>query len=454
MLQNLSNRFSQITKKIKGEPRLTESNTSEMLRDIRMALLEADVAVSVVKDFVDKIRKKALGEKVIESLTPGQTLVGIVKEELANLLGANLGADSFKLSFATQPPAVILVAGLQGVGKTTSVAKLAKFLVSQSKKKVITVSTDIYRPAAIEQLKVLTSYAKIDFFPSNSSENPVDIAIKAVNYAKKYHHEILIIDTAGRIGLDEKMMNEINLIQKAIKPIETLFVVDAMQGQDAINVAGAFNDNLNLTGVILTKLDGDSRGGAAISINHVIGKPIKFAGISEKLDGLEVFEPERMANRILGMGDIIALVDVAKKNINLNTAENLAKKIKSGGKFDLNDFKTQLSQMKKMGDISNLIDKLPSNLQNVVSNSNSGFAESQVIKMEAIINSMTPFERLKPENIKASRKKRIAYGSGANIQEINKMLKQFNQMQGLMKKIKGGGMMKMLRNMKGLFPRI
>jgi signal recognition particle subunit SRP54 len=344
------------------------------------------------------------------------------------------------------------MAGLQGVGKTTTVGKLAKFLRENHKKKVLTVSADVYRPAAIAQLKSVTEQVGADFFPTESTDQPVAIALAALDFAKKHHHDVLIIDTAGRLGIDDAMMQEIAAIHAAVKPIETLFVVDAMVGQDAINTARAFHDTLPLTGIVLTKLDGDSRGGAALSVRHITGVPIKFVGISEKLNGLDVFDASRMANRILGMGDILALVAEAQKNMDVSAAQDLAHKMKSGGKFDLNDFKAQISQMKKMGGLSGLLDKLPAQMQQAASGANMDQAEKQVRRMEGMINAMTPLERAKPDLIKASRKRRIATGAGVQIQEVNRMLAQFEQMQSMMKKLKGGGMMKMLRGMKGMMP--
>ncbi|NDC10341.1 MAG: signal recognition particle protein, partial [Oxalobacteraceae bacterium] len=378
MLNNLTQRLSKVVKTMRGEARLTEANTADMLREVRLALLEADVALPAVREFIGRVKEKALGEEVIGSLTPGQALVGVVHDELAKLMGADLGADAAQLSFATQPPAIILMAGLQGAGKTTTVGKLAKYLQEQKKKKVLTVSTDIYRPAAIGQLETVAAQVGADFFPSQTSQKPVDIALAAVDWAKKHHHEVVLIDTAGRLGIDETMMAEISALHAAVKPIETLFVVDAMLGQDAINTARAFTEALPLTGIVLTKLDGDARGGAALSVRHVTGKPIKFAGVAEKLDGLEAFDPSRMANRILGMGDILALVEEAKKGVDLAAAQDLAQKIKVGGKFDLNDFKAQISQMKKMGGLSGLMDKLPSQLQQAAASANMGQAEKQV----------------------------------------------------------------------------
>ena len=452
MLNNLTQRLSKVVKTMRGEARLTESNTAEMLREVRVALLEADVALPAVREFISRVKEKALGEEVIGSLTPGQALVGVVHDELAKLMGSDIGIEARQLSFATQPPAIILMAGLQGAGKTTTVGKLAKYLKEQKKKKVLTVSTDVYRPAAIGQLQTVTAQVGADFFPSETSEKPVAIALAALDHAKKHHHEVLIIDTAGRLGIDEAMMKEISELHAALNPIETLFVVDAMLGQDAVNTAKAFNDALPLTGIVLTKLDGDSRGGAALSVRHITGKPIKFAGVAEKLDGLEPFDPERMANRILGMGDILALVEEARKGIDVAAAEDLANKIKSGGKFDLNDFKAQLSQMKKMGGLSGLMDKLPAQLQQAAAGKNVDQAEKQIRRMEGIINAMTQQERSKPDLIKASRKRRIAAGAGVQVQEVNRMLSQFDQMQSMMKKFKGAGMMKMMRGMKGMMP--
>ena len=452
MLDNLTQRLAKVVKTMRGEARLTESNMAEMLREVRLALLEADVALPAVREFINRVKEKAQGQEVVGSLTPGQALVGVVHDELAAIMGGDLGPEASQLSFATQPPAIILMAGLQGAGKTTTVGKLAKYLREQKKKKVLTVSTDVYRPAAIHQLQTVTGQAGADFFPSQATDKPVDIAKAAVDYAKRHFHDVLLIDTAGRLGIDEAMMQEISALHAAVKPIETLFVVDAMLGQDAINTAKAFNDALPLTGVVLTKLDGDARGGAALSVRHITGKPIKFAGVAEKLDGLEAFDPDRMANRILGMGDIVALVEEARKGVDMASAQELAGKLKSGGKFDLNDFKLQLTQMKKMGGLSGLMDKLPAQMQQAAGGTNMDQAEKQVRRMEGIINSMTPQERTKPELIKASRKRRIAAGAGVQVQEVNRLLSQFDQMQSMMKKLKGGGLAKMMRGMKGMLP--
>jgi signal recognition particle subunit SRP54 len=452
MLDTLTQRLAKVVKTMRGEARLTESNTAEMLREVRLALLEADVALPAVREFIGKVKEKALGEEVIGSLSPGQALVGVVQREIAALMGADLGPEASQLSFAQQPPAIILMAGLQGAGKTTTTGKLAKYLKEEKKKKVLTVSADVYRPAAIAQLEAVTKQVGADFFPTTSSDKPVDIAKNALDWARRHYHDVLIIDTAGRLGIDEAMMKEIAEVHAAVNPIETLFVVDAMLGQDAINTAKAFNDALPLTGVVLTKLDGDSRGGAALSVRHVTGKPIKFAGVSEKLDGLEAFDPARMASRILGMGDILALVEEARKGVDMKAASDLANKIKVGGKFDMNDFKAQLSQMKKMGGMAGLLDKLPAQFQQAAGNANMGQADKQVRRMVGIIDSMTPAERAKPELIKANRKRRIATGAGVQVQEVNRMLNQYEQMNAMMKKLKGGGLMKMMRGMKGMMP--
>jgi signal recognition particle subunit SRP54 len=448
MFDNLSQRLARVVKTMRGEARLTEANTQEMLREIRIALLEADVALPVVRDFIAKVREKALGQDVVGSLSPGQALVGVVHQELTALMG---GATA-ELSFATQPPAIILMAGLQGAGKTTTVGKLAKRLREQ-KKKVLTVSCDVYRPAAIDQLQTVTQQAGADFFPSTPEQSPVDIARAAVLWAKNHYHDVLLVDTAGRLGIDEAMMKEIAALHAALDPIETLFVVDAMQGQDAVNTARAFKEALPLTGVVLTKLDGDSRGGAALSVKAVTGCPIKFVGVGEKLAGLDAFHPDRMANRILGMGDIVALVEQAQANVDQQAAKDLADKLKSGNRFDLNDFLSQISQMKKMGGLSSLMDKLPAQMQAAAGQADMDRAERDIRRMQGIIHSMTPGERHKPELIKASRKRRIATGAGVQVQDVNRMLSQFDQMQSMMKKMQKGGLAKMMRGMKGMMPR-
>jgi signal recognition particle subunit SRP54 len=447
MASTLTERLSRLVKTMRGQARITESNVAEMLREVRLALLEADVALPVVRDFVARVKDKALGQEVVGSLNPGQALVGIVHKELA----ATMGEGVADLDLATQPPAVILMAGLQGSGKTTTTAKLARHLIGKRKKKVLTVSADVYRPAAIEQLKTVTAQAGAEWFPSDPSGKPREIALAALDHAKRHYFDVLIVDTAGRLAIDEALMTEIRELHAALNPVETLIVVDAMQGQDAINVARAFKEALPLTGVVLTKLDGDSRGGAALSVRQVTGAPIKFAGISEKIDGLEAFDAERHAGRVLGMGDIVALVEEVQKGVDLDEAKKLAEKVKTGGGFDLEDFKAQLSQMKRMGGLSSLVEKLPAQLAARAQGADMGRAEREVRRMEGIINSMTPLERRKPDLIKASRKRRIAAGAGVPVQEVNRLLNQFGQMQGMMKKMKGGGLMKMMRQMGGAF---
>ncbi len=452
MLDNLTQRMARVVKTLRGEARLTEANTQEMLREVRLALLEADVALPVVREFIAKVKEKALGEEVITSLSPGQALVSVVQKELTAVIGGDYEGRAAELNLAVTPPAVILMAGLQGAGKTTTVGKLAKLLREKYKKKVLTVSCDVYRPAAIAQLQTVSEQVGADFFPSSPDQKPVEIALAALDWAKRHYHDVLIVDTAGRLGIDEAMMQEIAGLHAAIKPAETLFVVDAMLGQDAVNTAKAFNDALPLTGVVLTKLDGDSRGGAALSVRHVTGKPIKFVGVAEKLDGLEVFYPDRMASRILGMGDILALVEEAQRGVDIQAAEKLAAKVKKGGDFDLNDFRAQLTQMNKMGGLGSLLDKLPAQFQQAAAGADMGQAEKQMRRMEGIINSMTPGERAKPELIKATRKRRIAAGAGVQVQEVNRLLNQYEQMRTMMKKLKGGNMMKMMRGMKGMMP--
>jgi len=448
MLDNLSLRLAKVVKTLRGQARLTEDNISDMLREVRMALLEADVALPVVKEFIARIKEKAIGHEVIGSLTPGQALVGVVHRELTELMG---GASS-GLNLVTQPPAVILMAGLQGSGKTTSTAKLGKWLKERQKKKVLVVSCDVYRPAAIEQLETVAAQAGIDFFPSELGQKPADIAAAALDFARKHYHDVLFVDTAGRLAIDQAMMTEIAELHALLKPIETLFVVDAMLGQDAVNTAKAFNEALPLTGVILTKLDGDARGGAALSVRHVTGKPIKFSGVGEKLAGLEEFHPERMASRILGMGDIIGLVEEAQRGVDQDKAQAFANKIKSGKSFDLNDFKEQIGQMRKMGGMASMLDKLPAQFAQVAQQAGAGVEDKAIGRIEGIINSMTPQERAKPEILKASRKRRIALGAGVSVQEVNRLLKQFEQTQQVMKQFAKGGMQKMLRGMRGLMP--
>ena len=446
MASTLSDRLSRLVKTMRGQARITEDNVQDMLREVRMALLEADVALPVVRDFIARVKAKALGAEVAGSLNPGQALVGIVHKELA----ATMGEGVADLNLAAQPPAVILMAGLQGAGKTTTTAKLAKHLIEKRRKKVLTVSADVYRPAAIEQLKTVTKQAGAEWFPSSADGKPLAIALAALDHARRHYFDVLLVDTAGRLGIDEALMREIGELHAALNPVETLFVVDAMQGQDAINTAKAFKDALPLTGVVLTKLDGDSRGGAAMSVRQVTGVPIKFAGVSEKIDGLEVFDAERHAGRVLGMGDIVALVEEVQKGVDIASAQKLAEKVKSGGGFDLNDFLSQISQMKKMGGLAGLMDKLPSHLTAKAAGADMGRAERDVKRMEGIICAMTPLERRKPDLIKASRKRRIATGAGVQVQEVNRMLNQFEQMQGMMKKMKGGGLMKMMKRMGGM----
>lgn len=461
MLDNLTNRLNGIVKQLRGQARLTEDNIADTLREVRMALLEADVGLPVVKDFISNVKAKALGADVLQSLTPGQALVGIVHQELIGLMGGELLSEGTQqrlpdlnklpVNLSTTPPAIILMAGLQGAGKTTSAGKLAKLLKERFKKKVLVVSADVYRPAAIEQLKTLASQVGVDFFATDISQKPVDIALAAKQWAKTHFHDVLIIDTAGRLAIDEAMMSEIKAIHTAVEPIETLFTVDAMQGQDAVNVAKAFNEALPLTGVVLTKLDGDSRGGAALSVRHITGKPIKLVGMSEKMDGLEAFYPERMASRILGMGDVLSLVEAAQQSVDMAEAQKLAEKFKKGKDFDFDDFKLQLSQMRKMGGMGALMDKMPAQLSQAAQMA-PDLQEKQLRRTEGIINSMTPLERRKPDLLKASRKRRIAAGAGVTVQEVNRILTQFEQMQKMMKMMKGGGMAKMMRSMKGMMP--
>ena len=447
MLDNLTNRLSRVVKTLRGEARLTESNVADALREVRMALLEADVALPVVKDFIAAVKQKAMGEEVIGSLTPGQALVGVVQRELARLMGGENAA----LNLAVTPPAVILMAGLQGSGKTTTSGKLAKFLAGQ-KKKPLLASCDVYRPAAIEQLRTIATQLEVDFFESTPGQKPLDIALAALDYAKRHYNDVLIVDTAGRLAIDAMMMQEIAELHAALGPAETLFVVDAMQGQDAVNVAKAFSDALPLTGVILTKLDGDARGGAALSVRQVTGKPIKFAGVGEKLAALEAFYPERMAARILGMGDVLSLVEEARKSVDVEEAQKLADKIKRGKGFDLEDFKQQISQMRKMGGLSSMIDKLPAQLAQAAQAQSADMGEKQMRRIEGIINSMTRQERTHPELMKATRKRRVAAGAGVQVQEVNRLLNQFEQMRKMMKQMQKGGMAKMMRGMKGMLP--
>ncbi len=446
MFDGLTERLSKTVKNLRGQGRLSEDNIKDTLREVRMALLEADVALPVVKDFVAHVRERAIGKEVIESISPGQAFIKIVNDELVTMMGET--NDSLDLT--TQPPAVILMAGLQGSGKTTSVAKLSR-LLKQQKKSILVTSADVYRPAAIEQLATLAKEVDVEFFPSDISQDPVDIGNNAIDHARKHHIDVVIVDTAGRLHIDDKMMGEIKRLHNAINPIETLFVVDSMTGQDAANTAKAFNEALELTGVILTKTDGDARGGAALSIRQITGKPIKFMGVGEKIDALEAFHPDRLASRILGMGDILSLVEDAQKKVDHKKANRLAKKLKKGKNFDLEDFRDQILEMKKMGGMASLMDKLPG-VGAVSQQVKDQVNDKELVKIEALINSMTMGERQRPELIKGSRKKRITLGSGTQIQDLNRLLKQFKQMQKMMKKMAGGGMKNMMRNLQGRMP--
>ncbi|KLV04930.1 signal recognition particle [Photobacterium aquae] len=447
MFENLTERLSRTLKNVSGRGRLTDDNIKDTLREVRMALLEADVALPVVREFVKRVKERAVGTEVSKSLTPGQEFIKIVQAELE----AVMGESNEDLNLASQPPAVILMAGLQGAGKTTSVGKLSKLLKERKKKKVLVVSADVYRPAAIKQLETLASDLGVDFFPSTPDQKPVQIAQDALAHAKLKFYDVLIVDTAGRLHVDGEMMEEIKDVHKAIDPVETLFVVDAMTGQDAANTAKAFDEALPLTGVILTKVDGDARGGAALSVRHLTGKPIKFLGVGEKTDALEPFHPDRVASRILGMGDVLSLIEDLERNVDKEKAEQLAKKFKEKKGFDLEDFRDQLQQMKKMGGMMGMLDKLPG-MSQLPDNVKDQVDDKMFVQMEAIINSMTPGERERPDLIKGSRKKRIALGSGTQVQDVNRLLKQFTQMQKMMKKMQKGGMKGMMRNMKGMMP--
>ena len=448
MFENLTDRLSESLKKVTGQAKLSEDNIKGTLREVRKALLEADVALPVVKEFIAQVRKRAVGHEVKRSLSPGQEFIKIVNAELV----AMMGESSQGLSLNAQPPAVILMAGLQGAGKTTSVAKLARYLSEREKKKVSVVSVDVYRPAAIKQLETLASEVGANFFPSTADQKPIDIALAAIDDAKKTFADVLIVDTAGRLAIDEEMMSEIKDLHQAINPIETLFVVDAMTGQDAANTAKAFNDALPLTGVVLTKTDGDARGGAALSVRAITGKPIKFMGVGEKTDALEPFHPDRVASRILGMGDVLTLIEDAERNLDKKKAEKLTRKIKKGKSFDLEDFRDQLLQMKNMGGVGGLLDKLPG-MGQMAQAAQQQVNDKSLGQMEAMISSMTPHERRYPDVINNPRKRRIAAGSGTQIQDVNRLLKQHKQMQKMMKKFsKKGGMANMMRGMKGMMP--
>jgi signal recognition particle subunit SRP54 len=446
MFDNLTRRLSRVIKTLRGEARITETNIQEALREVRLALLEADVALPVVKEFITRVRETALGEEVVGRLTPGQAVVGVVQRELIRLMGERSDA----LNLAARPPAVILMAGLQGSGKTTTSGKLAKWLKEQQGKKVLLASCDIYRPAAIEQLKTVAAQVAADFFPA-AGQQPGDIAAAALDFARRHYHDVLIVDTAGRLAIDEAMMREIRELHAVLNPVETLFIVDAMQGQDAVNTAKAFGEALPLTGLVLTKLDGDARGGAALSVRHVTGKPIKFIGVGEKLDGLEAFYPDRMASRILGMGDVLSLIEEVQKGVDRQQAEKLARKVKSGKGFDLEDFRQQIAQVTKMGGIASFADKLPGQLAQMAQGAPQ-VDDKEIRRIEGIINSMTAHERARPEVIKASRKRRIAAGAGVTVQEVNRLLNQFEQTQKMMKMMAKGGLARMMRSMKGAFP--
>ena len=447
MFESLTSRLGQTLRNLRGSGRLTEENIKDTLREVRMALLEADVALPVVREFIDHVKARAVGKDVLESLTPGQALIKIVNDELIRLMGE----ANEELNLSTRPPAVILMAGLQGAGKTTSVGKLARWLKEKKSKSVMVVSADVYRPAAIEQLKTLAAEVGVEFFPSSGGQDPVDIANAAVEAARKKHIDVLLLDTAGRLHIDEEMMVEIQRLHSAVEPIETLFVVDSMTGQDAANTAKAFGEALPLTGVILTKTDGDARGGAALSVRQITGKPIKFLGVGEKTTALEPFHPDRLASRILDMGDVLSLVEEMQQKVDHKKAEQLANKLKKGKGFDLEDFRDQLRQMQSLGGVGALMDKLPG-MANVSEAAKSRVNDKDFNRLEAIINSMTPAERQRPDIIRGSRKRRIATGSGTQVQDVNRLLKQFTQMQKMMKKMKGGGMAKMLRGLKGGMP--
>ncbi len=447
MLENLSTRLQGVIKNLRGQARLSEENIADAMREVRMALLEADVALPVVKDFIAQVKERAQGREVLSSLTPGQAVIQVVHEELTKLMGEQNAA----LNLAAVPPVVILMAGLQGSGKTTTSGKLARLLKEQ-KKKVLLVSADVYRPAAIEQLKTLAKQLDVDCYDSNAQQKPSLIAQESLQFAKKYFYDVVIFDTAGRLGIDQQMMDEIKQLHQLLQPTETLFVVDAMLGQDAVNTARAFGDALPLTGIILTKLDGDARGGAALSVRQITGKPIKYIGVSEKVDGLEPFHPERMASRVLGMGDVLSLIEQAQKNVDMEEAKKLADKVKSGKNFDLEDFKAQMVQMRKMWGMGALMDKLPSQMTGMAGKINPDDGDKAIKRIEGIINSMTPMERRKPEIIKATRKRRIAMGAGVQVQEVNRLLNQFEETQKMMKMFSKGGMGKLMRTMQGKFP--
>lgn len=448
MFDALSERLSRTIKDLRGHGRLTEENIAGAMREVRIALLEADVALPVVRDFIEHVRQRAVGEDVMTSLTPGQAVVKIVEEELISLMGE----VNASLNFNTQPPAVIMMAGLQGAGKTTTVGKLARYLKEKEKKKILVVSCDVYRPAAIEQLKVLANEINVEFYPTEKIQNPVDIAKAVLDHARIHNFDSLLVDTAGRLHIDDEMMEEIKQLHAVLTPSDTLFVVDSMMGQDAVNAAKAFDEALPLTGIVLTKTDGDARGGAALSVRHVTGKPIMFMGTGEKITEFSAFHPGRMASRILGMGDVLSLIEEVQEKTDIKKAEKLATKLKKGKRFSLEDFRDQLQQMRGMGGMANMMDKLPG-MGSLSVNVNTQVGDQQFIKLESIINSMTPHERKMPAVINGSRKKRIAAGSGTQIQDVNRLLKQFKQMQKMMRKLSGkGGMKKMMRGLGGGMP--
>lgn len=450
MLDQITDRFSRIVKQVRGQARLTEANTEEMLRDIRLALLEADVALPVVREFIARTKTRALGQEVVGSLTPGQALVGVVHAELVRLMGGDLPEKDRSLNLATQPPAVILLAGLQGAGKTTTTGKLGRWISTNLKRKVLAVSTDIHRPAAIAQLQAVCEQAELEFFPTPPQADPLSIAREAIQHARRHLIDVVLIDTAGRTTVDEAMMAEIAGLHAAVSPIETLFVVDAMLGQDAVQTAKAFGERLALTGIVITKLDGDARGGVALSVTQITGKPIKFCGTGEKLAGLDAFDAQRMAGRVLGMGDIVALVEEVRSAVDTEAAQKLAERIKSGARFDLDDFRDQIGQMRRMGGLGGLMDKLPAQLTQAAGKVDPRDADRQIRRMEGILNSMTPAERSKPDLLKASRKRRIAQGAGVGVQEVNRLLTQFEQMNAMMKQMRKGGLGKMMRALGGL----
>jgi len=448
MFDGLSDRLGQTVRNLRGIGRLTEDNIKDTLRDVRMALLEADVALPVVKQFIEQVREQAVGETVLKSLAPGQAFIKVVNDQLTELMGEQNDA----LNLSSTPPVVIMMAGLQGAGKTTTVGKLAAWLKKKEKKSVMVVSCDVYRPAAIEQLKTVAGQVDARFFPSDPKQKPEKIAKAALKEAKIQHQDVLIIDTAGRLHVDAEMMDEIKALHASVNPVETLFVVDSMTGQDAANTAKAFDEALPLTGVILTKTDGDARGGAALSVRQITGKPIKFMGVGEKMDALEAFHPDRVASRILGMGDVVSLVEEVQDKIDVDKAEKLAKKFQKGKGFDLEDFRDQFQQVKNMGGMAGIMDKLPGMGGGMPPQAMNQFDDKKLSQQEAIINSMTPAERRKPDILNGSRKRRIAAGSGTQIQDLNRLLKQFKQMQKMMKKMKKGGMKKMMSQFKGGMP--